>query len=112
MKLTLGGGSLRGNGTDIDGSFRMDGTYDAEGNVSLIRTYTRTTEPSQLGVGVPYRYEGKWDGTLVSGRWSPIAYAWYGGPFEMWPEHEEERLELAFEVKEETRELVAPVNGG
>jgi hypothetical protein len=110
LKLTLGGGSLSGTGSDIDGSFRVNGTYDAEGNVSLIRSYTRTTEPSQLGIGIPYRYVGKWDGTLVSGRWFPVANPWYGGPFEMWPEHEEERLELAFEIKEETRELVGPVN--
>jgi hypothetical protein len=108
LSLTISGGKISGRGTDADGSFLVEGTYEVEGSVSLTRTYTRTREPSQLGAGVPYRYVGKWDGTLVFGRWFPVAHPWYGGPFEMWPENEEERLELSFEIKEEVREPVGP----
>jgi hypothetical protein len=111
LTLTISAGKISGRGTDIDGAFRVEGSYDAEGNVTLTRSYTRTTEPSQMGVGIPYRYQGKWDGALVFGRWFPVAHPWYGGPFEMWPEAEEERLELNMEMEEEVRELVGPVPG-
>lgn len=112
IKLSIANGKINGNGTDKDGSFLLEGGYDLEGNVLLIRTYTRTIEPSQLGAGIPYRYKGRWDGTLVSGRWCPVANPWSdGGPFEMWPEQEEQRLEIAFEMEEEIRELVGPVPG-
>lgn len=112
IKLSIGKGKISGNGTDKDGSFLVEGDYDPEGNVTLTRTYTRTTEPSQLGAGIPYRYRGRWDGTLVFGRWAPVANPWSdGGPFEMWPEQEEQRLEMASEIEEEIRELVGPAHG-
>jgi hypothetical protein len=108
IRLTIGNGSITGAGDDADGHFVLDGTYDAEGAVQLTRRYTSTTEPSGLGVGIPYQYVGTWDGAFVSGRWYPKASPWYGGPFEMWPEREEDLKELRIELEsdERIRELV------
>ncbi len=104
IRLTISSGRMSGTGTDADGHFNVEGTYDAEGNVRLTRRYTWTTEPSQQGAYLPYRYMGKWDGTLIAGRWYSLVTQGMGGPFEMWPEREEDLKELAIEF--ETRELV------
>jgi hypothetical protein len=86
MHLTITKDRVSGTGKDKDGEFELIGAYiDRKQEVSLTRTYTRTTEPSQEGVGIPYEYLGRWDGTFVSGRWHPRMNPGYGGPFEMWP---------------------------
>jgi hypothetical protein len=78
---------ISGTGTDKDGEFEVVGSYAPKGtSVELTRRYTRTTEPSQDGVGIPYDYAGNWDGALIFGRWCPRGRNWYGGPFEMWPD--------------------------
>lgn len=104
IRLTIGGGEITGTGDDADGHFDLEGNYDGD-DVVLIRRYTYTTEPSQEGVGIPYRYLGKWDGAMIFGRWSPLVNPMYGGPFEMWPEREEDLEELKIEFAE----FVAPV---
>lgn len=99
--LSIREGTIAGHGTDSDGRFELVGRYDAATrSVFLTRRYTWTTEPSQAGAGIPYDYRGQWDGAIVSGRWSPKSNPWYGGPFEMWPNREEDRRELRIEFEE------------
>lgn len=86
ISLEIRNGNISGSGSDMDGEFELTGGYTERNNrVMLTRRYTRTTEPSQEGVGIPYDYDGLWDGTFVSGMWHPRAVPSYGGPFEMWP---------------------------
>jgi len=86
MSLEIRDGRISGTGTDKDGEFELVGAYTArQERVMLTRRYVRTTEPSQEGVGIPYDYDGTWDGAFVSGNWHPRAAPGYGGPFEMWP---------------------------
>jgi hypothetical protein len=103
MQLSIVKGRISGSGSDKDGEFELAGAYiERKQEVLLTRTYTRTTEPSQSGVGVPYEYVGKWDGNFVSGLWHP---RWYpdmdGGPFEMWPGSDETGLKIEIEIQEE-----------
>ncbi|OJU62476.1 MAG: hypothetical protein BGO01_08330 [Armatimonadetes bacterium 55-13] len=111
IRLTIQKGIISGSGTDKDGEFELQGAYIERGQkVLMTRTYTRTTEPSQEGVGIPYEYVGSWDGSFVSGRWHPRWNQYYGGPFEMWPADatEELRIELQIEVEEEAPLVGAP----
>ncbi len=102
ITLSISGGRISGSGSDKDGDFELVGAYIVRTQkVSLTRRYTRTNEPSQEGVGVPYDYEGVWDGTLVSGRWHPIWDPRYGGPFEMWPAEGEEE-DILHQMRQET----------
>ena len=101
IKLTILSGHIIGEGSDMDGEFDLVGSYSArDQQVRLTRLYTYTTEPSQEGVGIPYDYEGIWDGQMVSGRWHPRGNRSYGGPFEMWPSREEDQKELRIELEE------------
>lgn len=94
--MTIANGRVTGAGSDKDGDFSLIGTYGVDGTVSLTRRYTYTTEPTQSGVGIPYLYQGKWDGAMVSGMWcTMIRPTDDGGPFEMWPGSEEEELKLS-----------------
>ncbi|HMS54502.1 MAG TPA: hypothetical protein PKA27_03805 [Fimbriimonadaceae bacterium] len=87
LVLSIRENRISGTGSDKDGEFEIVGTFSPRNSkVELTRRYTVTTEPSQSGVGIPYDYEGQWDGALVFGRWSPRSTPWYGGPFEMWPD--------------------------
>lgn len=98
MRLIIRGTVIEGEGTDMDGEFELTGSYDPRTErVLLTRRYYNTTEPSQSGVGIPYDYEGKWDGTLVGGMWHPRANPHYGGEFEMWPDRDEETETLRLE---------------
>ncbi|MEZ0326539.1 MAG: hypothetical protein ACAH95_11600 [Fimbriimonas sp.] len=112
IQLSIRSGSISGSGTDKDGDFELTGSYhERTQRVQLTRRYTYTTEPSQEGVGIPYDYDGVWDGSMVSGRWQmrmltgrqsadhfgPLL----GGPFEMWPNREEDQHELRIEIKED-----------
>lgn len=100
--LTIHKGRVTGTGTDKDGEFELTGFYsERKQEVMLTRRYSRTTEPSQEGVGVPYDYEGSWDGAMVFGKWHPRAVPGYGGPFEMWPDREQDREELAIRFEEQ-----------
>lgn len=100
IRLMIHDGKIWGTGSDIDGEFELSGTYRSDNHaVHLVRRYTRTTDP-QGGVGVPYDYFGVWDGMLVHGFWEQRDYTLNGGPFEMWPNREEDREELALEVEE------------
>lgn len=101
ITLSIQDGRISGTGTDKDGEFEVVGFYQARlQQVMLTRRYTWTAEPSQEGVGVPYDYEGTWDGQMVAGRWHPRWNPGYGGPFEMWPDREEDREELAIRFEE------------
>lgn len=106
MRLLIEDGFITGTGTDVDGDFEVRGRYFAsDGRVELVRRYTRAPKnPSQ--VGYPFDYAGKWDGQLVFGRWSDRGQGVVGGPFEMWPDREEDRMERAIEL--EIRELSVP----
>lgn len=92
LSLSIRENHIEGTGTDKDGDFEVVGDYDPKSEaVRLTRRYIWTTEPSQAGVGIPYEYHGKWDGVLVYGQWNPrISPGNDGGPFEMWPEKDEE----------------------
>lgn len=95
IQLAIGGGTMSGSGTDADGNFTLDGTYESN-IVHLVRIYTWTTEPSQSGAGIVYDYFGEWNGSFIEGAWRPREAPYYGGPFEMWPESEEISLEESF----------------
>jgi hypothetical protein len=98
MILTIRGSTFYGEGTDVDGDFVLQGTFDAAtGIVSIVRRYTRAPQnPAQ--VGYPFDYLGKWNGEFVSGRWMTRTDFEIGGPFEMWPEREEEMVERKLDV--------------
>jgi hypothetical protein len=101
MTLTIRDGRIDGSGVDKDGDFELLGFYQARTEkVMITRRYTRTTEPSQEYAGVPYDYEGHWDGGMVSGRWHARSVPQMNGPFEMWPDREEDREELRLEFVE------------
>jgi hypothetical protein len=101
IALTIFKGRIAGTGSDKDGEFEISGFYkDRNQEVMLTRTYTWTTDPSQDGVGIPYDYEGSWDGAMVSGRWHPRSHPSYGGPFEMWPDRDEDREELSIRFED------------
>jgi hypothetical protein len=101
IKLTIAAGHIIGTGSDMDGEFELSGSYSPRNQaVRITRRYTHTAEPSQLGVGIPYDYDGVWDGAMVSGRWHPRSNPHYGGPFEMWPSREEDERELRIEIAE------------
>jgi hypothetical protein len=101
IALSIYKGRITGTGTDMDGEFELGGFYNGRSQeVMLTRRYTRTTEPSQEEVGIAYDYEGKWDGAMVFGNWHPRMNPGYGGPFEMWPDREEDREELAINLEE------------
>ncbi|MBS1704398.1 MAG: hypothetical protein JST40_00880 [Armatimonadetes bacterium] len=101
MRLTIRNGQIEGAGEDMDGEFELIGSYHSKDDrVILTRRYSRTTEPSQEGVGIPYDYEGTWDGSFVSGNWHPRAAPNYGGPFEMWPASETDLEELQIDIQE------------
>ncbi len=94
-------GRISGSGVDKDGDFELTGFYTARTEkVMITRRYSRTTEPSQDSVGIPYDYEGFWDGMMVSGRWHSRSYPMMNGPFEMWPDREQDREELRIEIEE------------
>ncbi len=101
IELRIDHGIILGTGTDADGHFELDGSFDSKTNrVTLTRRYTWTTEPSQEGVGIPYHYDGLWDGLFVSGAWHSRPCPTMGGEFEMWPAREEDRQELGIELGE------------
>jgi hypothetical protein len=99
MKLTIRNNTIEGEGSDMDGEFELVGNYDPKAErVTLTRRYHRTTEPSQSGVGIPYDYDGTWDGNFISGRWHPRANPYYGGEFEMWPATDQTLEELSLDA--------------
>ena len=101
IRLTISNGRISGTGTDKDGEFELSGFYrERDQQVMMTRRYTWTSEPSQEGAGIAYDYEGKWDGAMVFGRWHPRLVPNYGGPFEMWPDREEDREELSIHLEE------------
>lgn len=98
--LTIDGCSVRGQGTDSDGDFDLVGEYDpSDDRVMLERRYNRSPKnPEQ--VGYAFIYLGRWDGTMVSGRWMMSTQPSYGDGFEMWPQREDVALETQFEFEE------------
>jgi hypothetical protein len=102
IQLTISNGRIVGSGKDKDGEFELSGFYkERNQEVMMTRRYTRTTEPSQEGVGIAYDYDGLWDGAMVHGTWHPRLHPSYGGPFEMWPDREEDREELRIALEDE-----------
>lgn len=99
IRLSIRDGAISGSGVDKDGEFELQGFYKARfKQVMITRRYTWTTEPSQESAGIPFDYEGVWDGAMVHGRWhARSAPRYLNGPFEMWPYREEDRQELAIE---------------
>jgi hypothetical protein len=91
VQLFFSGNSISGSGSDVDGSFTIDGDYfPDERRVMLDKRYPELTS----------HYDGRWDGSLVAGHWSfSVLYVTEEGhflesdrgPFELWPlEHGEE----------------------
>lgn len=100
IRLTIRTGQVWGSGVDKDGDFELTGNYNARTQqVTLTRRYTRTTEPSQEGVGIAYDYSGIWDGSMVHGHWHFRINPSEGGPFEMWPNRDEDREELKISLE-------------
>ena len=97
ITLRFSGPKFSGEGNDKDGLFNLEGEYDPEDQwVNITRAYTVAPQnPSQ--VGYPFIYIGKWDGSMVSGRWMMSTIPSYGGTFEMWPEREELSMDMALE---------------
>lgn len=105
MTLRIGGGELTGSGEDKDGDFQLNGNYAMDGEVAIVRQYTYCTAGPE-GIGIPYLYRGRWDGSFISGDWRSIYGPSDGGPFEMWPEQAAEE-ESSAEYEQETV-LTAP----
>ncbi|MCE9559300.1 MAG: hypothetical protein K8R88_10135 [Armatimonadetes bacterium] len=110
MKLHITDGRVEGTGMDKDGDFEVVGTFGSgPQGISMTRRYSRTNEPSQAGVGIPYLYVGTWDGSIAYGTWCPLLNPHSdGGPFEMWPASE--KLSLSMAVEDEVT-LVVPSRG-
>jgi hypothetical protein len=101
IRLRINGCLIEGEGTDADGQFHLQGTYDpATQHVTITRRYSWTNEPNGLSVNIPFDYTGEWNGMMVSGVWRMRADPLERGPFEMWPNRDEDRLELAIELEE------------
>lgn len=101
IELRIDNGLILGTGTDKDGHFEVSGNFDSKTQrVTMTRRYTWTTEPSQEGVGIPYHYDGVWDGWMVSGDWHCRPAPENQGDFEMWPAREEDREELRIQLAE------------
>lgn len=98
LRLTIVKNEISGSGSDVDGEFEIAGTFDpANGAVRLERRYTWVAAGPSDGVGTPYEYSGHWDGAFVSGFWHQRDYILNNGPFEMWPNREEDQAELSLE---------------
>jgi hypothetical protein len=107
LQLSIIRGKISGTGSDMDGEFEVFGAYDPTSNaVHLVRRYTSTNRDDE-GVGVPYDYLGIWDGMMVAGTWQQRDYLPNNGPFEMWPDREEDRKELAIELHDEALALTS-----
>lgn len=104
IMLRFSGPTFLGEGNDKDGLFNLEGEYDPDDQwVNITRVYTVAPQnPSQ--VGYPFIYIGKWDGSMVSGRWMMSTIPSYGGTFEMWPEREELSMDMA--IQEDVQRLV------
>lgn len=103
LQLRILQGTIEGTGSDVDGEFDVRGTYQAGSErVTMIRIYTWTTDPSQDSVGLPFVYDGTWDGEMVHGHWVEPTEPSNTGPFEMWPDREEDRKERAIDLSEQT----------
>lgn len=102
---------IRGWGTDSDGDFSMDGYYvPLNSEVHIVRRYIRAPKnPAQ--VGYPFFYEGRWNGYCIHGTWRASTEPDNNGPFEMWPESEDEIDDFMFEevFKSETLPSLAKV---
>ncbi|MDX2064523.1 MAG: hypothetical protein SFX74_02150 [Fimbriimonadaceae bacterium] len=111
MRITFAPGEFAGEGTDKDGDFVLQGTFDADGNVTIDRRYTRTRSQNPETTVWVYPYIGRWDGTFISGFWHyPLGEA-EGGPFEMWPANEEQIAELSLQEFNAERRALAVTNG-
>ncbi|MFQ3587092.1 MAG: hypothetical protein SNJ74_00340 [Fimbriimonadaceae bacterium] len=101
MQLRLGDNRIHGTGSDVDGDFVVDGTYDpATESVHIVRRYTRVTWPVYGATFALYDYRGTWDGQMISGNWRQRDEYTNGGPFEMWPDREQDQQELAIQIEE------------
>lgn len=99
ISLTITPHQIEGLGTDNDGDFVLDGSYDARRQrVSLTRRYTWTSNGTDDGVGVPYQYDGYWDGEMVVGAWHQRDYPANQGTFEMWPDKPKEEEMYSLEA--------------
>ena len=99
LQLSIREGRIEGTGTDKDGDFEVSGFYTSRNEqVMITRRYTRTSDPSQADVGVPFDYQGIWDGSMVHGTWHSRSYPMLNGFFEMWPDREEDREELQIDT--------------
>jgi hypothetical protein len=88
VSLRFADGRVEGGGSDPDGPFEMRGEYDPDGGVRIEKHYP----------WLHVSYRGRWDGTLISGRWSfRVRFGlWTSsdqGVFELWPESGETSLE-------------------
>ena len=96
MRLHFAGGRIDGSGMDETGRFTMTGSYDEANRVRIAKRYATHL----------VRYQGSWDGAMISGKWTILQGLFLdGGPFEMWPESDEEDLRIRLE---ETDALTAP----
>lgn len=101
LTLTIEDNRISGSGSDADGLFEVEGDYSPQTQrVTLTRRYTFTTEPSQEGVGLPYQYQGQWNGDFVAGIWFCRPYPPVNGEFEMWPADEDSLSALRLEEHE------------
>jgi hypothetical protein len=113
LHLTIGGGKIEGEGSDMDGNFVVQGAYSQD-QVHVVRRYrevrdrgTGAYRADPHAVRMLYDYLGKWDGALLFGQWASQEFPFeMNGPFEWWPDREEDRKEL--EIALEERQLALP----
>ncbi len=92
MTLRFSSGKIGGRGSDQSGDFVTEGEYEGA-DVLLFKRYPEWS----------VRYDGKWDGQMISGRWTIREGRFFDtGSFEIWPEGED----VDAQAMEETREAV------
>jgi hypothetical protein len=111
MTLQFAIDTFEGEGSDKDGDFVLSGRFDAEGNVTIDRRYTRTAVSDPAATTWTYPYLGRWDGAFVSGQWHLPFEGGPGGPFEMWPATQELLMELSLREFSTERKLLTARNG-
>lgn len=76
MTLRFGAGEISGEGSDKSGGFGVTGEYDGN-DVVMVKNY----------MFWQVRYTGKWDGQMISGRWTILDGNFFdAGAYEIWPE--------------------------
>lgn len=96
MRLGFDTSTVVGGGSDDTGPFTVVGSYSSDDTVELFKIYSTHI----------FRYEGKWDGSMIFGKAHQVGLESNCSVFEMWPEGEDVAIE--FGIEEEAEALTIP----